>query len=375
MTAALSRGAALRLLPPGATGDPEILRENLSHCTVSFLTPLLVPLIDPHGLRVLITAGSLMSADSARLAALHNEQYINAYGPTETTVYSSACPCMSAEEIPERVPIGKPLPGFLAYVLDGLIPCAIGVPGEICVGGYGVGQGYLNRPRLTEEKFINNPFGEGRLYRSGDIGRWLPDGNMEFLGRQDDQIKIRGYRVELGEVEAALARLPGVSEAVVTAIDLGSAGDKKLIGYIAAEQDIDLSALRGMLAKFLPDYMIPKDIMVLDALPVNTSGKVDRAKLPALPPARERTADAGVPKTREEALVAWVFGEVLDSGAVRVDEDFFELGGNSLRAIQAINMLKSIAGVVIPISQLFEGSTVREVAEVLRGPGIVVQEK
>jgi len=359
VSAALTTGATLRLLPPDIARDPDAVREVLAGCTVSFLPPGYVPLVRPAGLRALVTAGGLALPETVRQAVL-NDTYVNAYGPTETTIFGTAWWHRNGEDIRIPAPIGRPMPGYTAYVLDGLRPCPIGVPGELCLGGYGIARGYLNRPDLTAAKFIDNPFGPGRLNRTGDIARWLPDGNLEFLGRVDNQVKIRGYRVEPGEIEAALVSLDEVDEAAVVV------NDSSLVAYLGARPNIDTTRIRAQLAQTLPDYMLPGAIVALDALPRNAGGKVDRHRLPAPGARAARHADPEAPHSREEALLAWVFGEVLDTGAIGVQDNFFELGGNSLLVIKAINRVESITGVRLPVAAWFTTPTVAGLADALQ---------
>jgi len=394
ITMALTLGATLRLLPRGAAQDPDALRENLSHCTVALLPPQLVPAIKPQGLRVLQTAGSAASPETVHLAEAANGQYINAYGPTEASICATAWFHTPGDDIPVNVPIGKPISGVQVYILamdkaDILQPvdqwtmdndkrdttsslCGIGVPGELCIGGAGVGRGYLNRPELTAEKFIKNPFTPSEadltfegdpahcqvLYRTGDIARWLPDGNIEYLGRLDDQVKLRGFRVELGEVEAALRRQPGVQDAAVVHSDTDDA--QTLSGYVAAAEDFDVAVLRESLLRELPEYMVPDQLMRLTSLPTNTSGKVNKKALPVIE-ASPHTGHGEAPHGEKEIRTARIFEDILGVEHVGADGDFFRLGGDSIKAIRMISRFRE-AGYEITVREIMTLRSVRHIA-------------
>ncbi|MCL2316828.1 MAG: amino acid adenylation domain-containing protein [Actinomycetia bacterium] len=367
MTMALSGGATLRMLPHDGAWDPDGLRDGLRSCTVATLPPALALATGPSGLRLLITAASAATPAVVECAR-ECGRYVNGYGPTETTVAASSWGHTPGEPVPDVVPIGRPLPGVSVYVLDGLEPCPVGVPGELCVGGAGVARGYLNRPELTAERFIDNPYGEGRLYRTGDVARWLQDGNLEFLGRTDDQVKIRGYRIELGEIEATLAGLPGVREAAVVVRTAGD-GEAALCGYVAAEGS-DSDTLLAGLARHLPAYMVPDQLVVLGALPHNTSGKVDKAALPIVvaPNAGPHVAPAGA----AELAVAACFEAILgardgdDDAGVHADADFFALGGDSIKAIRMVSRLRE-AGYGTTVRDIITARTLRRIAAGLTG--------
>ncbi|MBB4685797.1 non-ribosomal peptide synthetase [Amycolatopsis jiangsuensis] len=288
---------------------------------------------------------------------------INFYGPTEATVNATTW-LRSPEWTPGPVPIGRPDPGVRAYVLDEFLrPVPSGVAGELYLGGSGLARGYLGRPGLTADRFVADPFGPpgSRLYRTGDRVRWLATGNLDFLGRTDDQVKIRGFRIEPGEAEAALAALPAVAQAVVLVRE-DQPGIRRLAGYVvpAGEATVDGATLRRELAAVLPDYLVPAAIVVLDALPVTTNGKVDRAALPA-PDFTGR--DGGRPPApgAEQALAA-VFADLLGVASVSADDDFFALGGDSIVSIGLTSRARE-AGLRITPRQVFEGRTVAGIAE------------
>jgi len=370
----LAHGGSVRCLADGDNQDPDAIRAALAGCTATYLMPQMIQAVRPTGLRVLASVAAPVTPD-VFADAPGNDFFLNGYGPTECSVATTTWWCRGAQALPARIPIGRPLAGAEAYVLNGTVPCPIGVAGELCIGGVGVGRGYLNRADLTAEHFVPNPFGDGRMYRSGDLVRWLPDGNLEFLGRADGQVKVRGFRIELGEVETALRTLPGVNAAVVTAVardrdgqgDIDVAGLTELVGYVVAEVGFDAAAARRALLQRLPDYMVPARLIRLDELPLTASGKIDRRRLPRdAHDASPAAANPDWPASREEALLAWVFGEVLDVGPVGTGADFFELGGNSLRVIEASNLLASLSGVRLPFRTWVQTPTVGALASALR---------
>nr|WP_322717359.1 amino acid adenylation domain-containing protein [Nostoc sp. ChiQUE02]MDZ8230212.1 amino acid adenylation domain-containing protein [Nostoc sp. ChiQUE02] len=292
-------------------------------------------------------------------------RFFNAYGPTESTVCATVAQCFEGMDV---LPIGRPIDNTQVYILDrDLQPIPIGVPGELHIASVGLARGYLNRPDLTDEKFIPNPFSNepgSRLYKTGDLARYLPDGNIEFLGRIDNQVKIRGFRIELGEVEAALWQHPYVREAAVIASE-NIAGGKQLVAYVVPYQEgtSTISDLRRFLKELLPDYMVPGIFVVLEALPLTPNGKVDRKLLPA-PDINSliQKADFVAPRTLTEELVASVWANVLKLEQVGINDNFFELGGHSLLATQVISQLSDTCEIKLPLSKLFEAPTVASIS-------------
>jgi acyl-coenzyme A synthetase/AMP-(fatty) acid ligase/acyl carrier protein len=291
---------------------------------------------------------------------------VNGYGPTEATVYSTIY-SKDLQDLDRNLPIGRPISNTQIYILDenlSLVPA--GVAGEIHIAGVGLARGYLNRPDMTAEKFIPNPFDEpgGRMYKTGDLGRYLPDGNIEFLGRIDHQVKIRGFRIELGEIESALLHCEGVREAVVMARE-DSPGDKRLVAYVVAKEPgrIVANDLRALLQVSLPEYMIPASWVFLHALPLNANGKIDRKALPA-PEASRADLDVEYvpPRTPTEELLVGIWAEVLKVDRVGIHDNFFALGGHSLLAMQVISRLKEQGRVDVPIKALFDSPTVSALA-------------
>jgi amino acid adenylation domain-containing protein/non-ribosomal peptide synthase protein (TIGR01720 family) len=290
--------------------------------------------------------------------------FFNAYGPTETTVCATISPPLSTED----APIGRAIPGTYVFVLDEQMRLAPrGFTGELYVGGAGVARGYLNRPALTAERFLPDPFRSepgARLYRTGDLARWRLDGQLEYRGRIDQQVKLRGYRIELGEVEAALGRCAGVSQAVAVVRDDG--GHKRLIAFVVGERGVSLntSDIRRQVGDRLPAYMIPHAIAQLERLPLSPNGKIDRKALPAIERRSAPEDSSQAPRTETERLIAEIWGQALHKERVGVDENFFELGGDSILSIQIIARMRQ-AGLHATVRQIFQNQTVAELARSL----------
>ncbi|AYN39399.1 amino acid adenylation domain-containing protein [Streptomyces dangxiongensis] len=310
------------------------------------------------GLRVLV-GGEALDASLAGELAAGAASVRNLYGPTETTIWSTSAPVTGAE-----VPIGGPLANTRVYVLDGrlrLVPP--GVPGELYIAGDGVARGYLGRAGLTAGRFVADPFGRAgsRMYRTGDVVQWSPDGRLLFVGRADDQVKIRGHRIELGEVEQALAAADGVAHAVATVRE-DTPGDKRLVGYVVPAEPRtapDVTAVRRHVAGLLPEYMVPSAVVALDAVPLTPNGKTDRKALPA-PDLGAREGRA--PRTAQEEILCGLFADILSVPRVGIDDGFFELGGHSLLATRLVSRIRTVLGVEVPVRALFEAPTVAGLA-------------
>ncbi|MEW2067867.1 amino acid adenylation domain-containing protein [Streptomyces sp. NPDC007346] len=320
-------------------------------------------------LREVWTGGDVVSpaAVSAALRAAPGLRVVNGYGPTETTTFATAHAVDPGTPGDVPLPIGRPLDGMTARVLDSALrPVLPGVPGELYVGGSGLARGYHRRPRLTAERFVADPYGAPgeRLYRTGDLVRVRPDGALDFLGRADDQIKLRGHRVEPGETEAALLAQHGVARAaVVLRTDLP--GGPALIGYVVPDAPLDLEALCDRLAAHLPDYQLPAALMALEALPLTENGKLDRGALPA--PARAGTDRAtGEPLDQRTELLRRLFADALDLSALGPHDDFFDHGGHSLTAMSLVGRVRAVLGADLTVAQLFTARTPAATAALLR---------
>ncbi|RYZ33087.1 MAG: amino acid adenylation domain-containing protein, partial [Myxococcaceae bacterium] len=324
------------------------------------------------GVRQVLAGGDVLPVERVRehLARMPSGSVlVNGYGPTENTTFSATYALGAGDSVGRSVPIGRPLAQSTAWVLDAsLQPVPVGVPGALYVGGDGLAWGYLNRPDLTAERFIPHPFATqpgARLYSTGDRVRWQVDGTLEFLGRTDFQVKLRGFRIEPGEVEAVLRQAPRVQEAVVLARKDAS-GDKRLVAYVVpAGEGGDSSALKAFVQKQLPEYMVPTAWVELSSLPLSANGKVDRKALPA--PEAPRVSDATVvaPRNAMEKALAAIWAEVLHLESVGIHDDFFELGGHSLLATQVVSRIRSTLGVELPLGDLFSAPTVATLAEKL----------
>jgi amino acid adenylation domain-containing protein len=375
---ALLNGARLALFPAGPVTIPSLattLREE--RVTTLWLTAALFHHVAAEapstfrGLESLLSGGDVLAAEHVLTAvdALDGGRFAAFYGPTETTTFATWYPVTNAAELGDSVPIGRPIANTKVYILDAKQePVPTGVAGELYIGGPGVARGYLNRPELTAERFVADPFSDrpaARLYRTGDRVRYRRDGTIEFLGRFDDQIKVRGFRVEPGEVEAALLAHPDVREAAVVA-RRGADGDHRLLAYfVAASPAPTTTALRQFLAERLPDHMLPAAFVPLEELPSTPSGKVDRRALPE-PVERPALEQAYVaPQTETEAALAKLVAELLGLEQVGREDDFFELGGHSLLAVKLFSRIERIWKVRPPLAILFDTATVRRLASAI----------
>jgi amino acid adenylation domain-containing protein len=369
--------SVFELFVPLAFGGTVILVENVLHLpnlrergkitlinTVpSAMTELLRINGLPETIRTVNLAGEPLRSDLVRQLYSYgavNKVY-DLYGPSETTTYST----FTLRRANRRATIGRPIAHTQIYILNGdLHPVPVGITGEIVIGGAGVARGYLNRPELTAEKFIPNPFREGRddrLYRTGDIGCYLPDGNIEFLGRLDNQVKIRGYRIELGEIEAVMNQHPAVEQSVIVAHDRESSQESQLVAYFVPKQGAtpSVSELCSFLQKTLPKYMIPSVFIPMTKLAITPNGKIDRKALPAANSERPLLNQGFVkPQTEIHELVAQIWRDVLKLDKIGIHDNFFELGGHSLLAIQIISRVREAFDKDVPLSAIFEAPTV-----------------
>ena len=375
----LCRGGELWLPAEEAQKDPALLAKIIrGHVIGEFLAvpSLHARLLEEarHGrlgsLARVVVAGETCPPNLVRehRRLLPGTDLFNEYGPTETTVWSAVYECRT-DPAGERVPIGRPIANTRIYILDAPgNPVPLGDPGELYIGGEGVARGYWNRPALTEEKFLRDPFREdpeARVYRTGDLARYLPDGSIDFLGRLDQQVKVRGFRIEPGEVERALARHPAVRESVVIGRE-DVPGDMRLAAYLTLSgPEPSLEELRAFLKEKLPDHMIPSAFVFLDSLPRTPGGKVDRKALPA-PGRPHLQTDFRPPRTPLEKSLAAIWRDLLGLERVGRDEDFFLLGGHSLSASRVLSRVRQRFQVEIPLRALFDSPTVAGLADRIR---------
>jgi aspartate racemase len=327
--------------------------------------------------RALIIGGEALSKKSISFWQTHapETRLINEYGPTETVVGCCVYEVPAQTTLSGLVPIGRPIANTQLYILDrSLQPVPIGVTGELHIGGDGLARGYLNQTDLTTQKFIPNPFsnqpGE-RLYKTGDLARYLPDGNIEFLGRIDNQVKIRGFRIELGEIEAVLGQHPAIDETVVMVRE-DVPGNKRLVAYVVVNQATapTVSQLHQFLKQKLPEYMIPSAIVKLEALPLTPNGKVDRRALLALDTARAELQSAFVvPRDTLELQLAHIWEDVLNVRPIGVTDNFFTLGGHSLLAVRLLAQIEKAFGKNLPLATLFQSPTIEQLAKILHQSG------
>ncbi|MBT5270698.1 MAG: amino acid adenylation domain-containing protein, partial [Candidatus Marinimicrobia bacterium] len=374
----LLNGACMVIMPPGIPSLDELGKTvKRYNVTALILTTGLFHMMinerieDLRGVRYLLAAGDVLSSHHANMALmeLQETKIINGYGPVENATLTSFY--RLSEPIEGSVPIGKPLSNTEVYILDKeLQPVPVGVAGELYTGGAGLARDYHNRPDLTAERFIPNPFsrepGE-RLYRTGDLVKYLPDGNIEFLGRIDNQVKIRGFRVEPGEIEAVLVQHPRVRQNAVIVHEASKTG-KCLVAYVVLheKQVVKKTELRSFLEQRLPDYMIPSAFIVLDTLPLTPNGKVDRRSLQETDyehPVSEESFVA--PRYPEEEMLAGIWAGVLDIEKIGIHDNFFELGGHSLLATQVISRIRDTFSMELPLRKLFEIPTIEGLGKYL----------
>jgi amino acid adenylation domain-containing protein len=379
----LLTGGCLHLISEERAADAEALATYLQHHQIDYLKvapshlAALHNSVDPSKLmprKLLIIGGEASRVDfGEQLRSLAQCSIFNHYGPTETTVgVTTYSVDETVKDVPGvTLPIGRPLPNVQAYVLDPhMEPAPFGVAGELYIGGNCVARGYLDRPELTAEKFIPDPFSRSvgaRLYSTGDVARYLADGQLEFLGRKDQQVKVRGFRIELGEIEAALCEHESVREAAVTAYS-NTHGDTRLAAYVvpAGERVLTRAELHAFLKEKLPEYMVPYLYLFLDKLPLTPHGKADRRALPA-PEDAERELDAPFvgPRNAIEEVLSEIFAEVLTVERVGVNDNFFDLGGHSLLATQLVSRVRKDFQTDLPLRKIFEAPTVAALAPLL----------
>jgi amino acid adenylation domain-containing protein len=352
-----------------------IRRERISVFLVTtalFNTMVDIGLESLAGVRKVLFGGERVSVKHAAkaLGFLGKGRILHMYGPTETAVYAAWYPIDDMNENRVTIPIGRPTANTWIYILDGsLKPMPIGVTGEIYIAGPGVARGYLNNPELTNKKFCGGPGGgfskeppgRRRHYRTGDLARWLPSGCIEFIGRIDHQVKVRGFRIELGEIESCLSGYPGIDKVIVAAVE-DETGGRYLAAYLQTEEAIEAAELRDYLSQWLPDFMIPAYFVRLDRLPLGSTGKIDRAKLPD--PRKSLPGGFDRPRDELEEKVAAIWSEVLgiSKEMIGLEANFFELGGHSLKAVVVTSRIYKELQVKIPLAELFQSPTLRTLA-------------
>ncbi|MFC9503539.1 amino acid adenylation domain-containing protein [Streptomyces sp. NPDC057002] len=390
----LLRGGRVVVAPAGPPTAAHIGRLIATHRATNFhATAGLFRVLAqeaPHifaGLREISTGGDIVSAEAVRALQRACPDLVirSTYGPTETTAFATHIPFTATDPVPDAVPIGRPMDHTRAHVLDArLRPVPIGVPGELYLAGAGLARGYWRRPGPTAERFVADPFGAPgeRMYRTGDITRWRADGTLEYLERADDQVKVRGFRIEPGEVESALRRHPEVGQAVVLLREFGApatAGtgparqpdgvDKRLVAYVVPSADAGSGPrpgeLRAALGRQLPDYMVPTAVVVLDALPITANGKLDRAALPV--PHFGTPTPGRAPRTPLEAVLCELFADVLGVERAGIDDSFFDLGGHSLTATRLAGRVRTRLGLELEMRALFDTPTVAALSQDLAG--------
>jgi amino acid adenylation domain-containing protein len=343
-----------------------------SHFSIVAKDPLFDEKVAAYSLRLIVLGGEPIAADDVERYLRHHPQvqFVNHYGPTETTigVLTYDINFNNISTFRRRPVIGSPIGNTQAFVLteDMSAKCVPGETGEICISGNGVAMGYLNRETLSAEKFIPNPFMPGKLmYRTGDLGRWMPDGTIEFLGRKDFQVKIRGHRIETGEVEYTIASFAGVTDAIVQVVPQAETGEPQLFAFIKSPEGITVKALEAYLRERLPHYMIPAQFIVLRSFPLLPNGKINRSELLKEAAKHHKRAAYLAPRNRTEATLADIWSEVLSVEKPGVHDDFFELGGHSLKAAQLVSRIYKSFGKKVQLKEIFDHPTIGQVAVII----------
>jgi amino acid adenylation domain-containing protein len=384
---ALLNGAELVVMPAGPQ-SLEAIAEVIKRCQVTTLwltAALFQQMVDFHpdalsGVHQLLAGGDVLPVEQVQkvISNLGENKLINGYGPTENTTFTCCHVMNSATRVNWSAPIGRPISNTQVFVLDARMePVPVGVSGELYIGGDGLARDYLRRPELTAERFVPNPFSEepgARLYRTGDVARFRPDGEIEFLGRSDHQVKVRGFRVELGEVEAALAKHPAVRQVAVTARE-GAGSATQLVAYVVYERVVDVPELQQYLRERLPEYMVPGWVVALDEMPLTPNIKIDRGALSKRDlPGLDLTDAFVAPRDILEFKVTEIWEKVLNVRPIGVRHNFFNLGGHSLAAVRLMSQLRETFGRELPLSILFQNGTIEQLASVLREQPILLPE-
>ncbi|HTI07452.1 MAG TPA: amino acid adenylation domain-containing protein [Puia sp.] len=379
---AFASGGSLYMIDEKDKTAPSLVEQFITKNKIDIATipPAYLKLMEMEGIKTLkrlVTAGEAAIPEKA-MAFSETGIFYNAYGPTESSICASVYTFDKNRASSSRnVPIGTPIANTKLYIVDNymnLMPP--GTTGEICISGAGLASGYLHSPELTEKKFLPNPFVEGeRIYKTGDLGRWLPDGNMEFSGRKDDQVKIRGYRVELGEIESALQSHPGILSAVVLARK-DHTGETNLAAYVTGTENLSTTGLQTFLSKTLPSFMLPAWYVQLEEFPLTVNGKVDRNRLPSPDEAATLTAAEYVaPRYETEEKLVSVWEEILGRKGIGIEDNFFEAGGNSIRIIRLAAKVSSLLEREMPVTLLFRYPTIKDLSDYLREEEVDFEEE
>ena len=368
---ALLSGAALVLTDKEVINDPFAFTDFLYqyNVTIATLPPTLSRSLEPEKigtqLKTLISAGEAADVKSLLELSRYTNVY-NAYGPTECSVCATYHKVGDLNGSEAYIPIGRPIPNNHIYILDNhdkLVP--IGLIGELCISGKGLSRGYLNNPELTSQKFTTNPFDhDTRIYRTGDMASWLPNGEIRFHGRKDDQVKIRGHRIEIGEVEEVMNQLDGIEKSFVMAVTDAS-GDQELVGYFSGLTQENEIALRDHLSMYLPHYMVPGELIAVDDFPITSNGKIDRKALPKPGQSASKETQYVKPGNSKEEILVEIWEMVLDRRHIGVEHNFFEVGGNSIKAIQLVSEIHKRFDVKVEVKTLFLNSTIKKLAQVI----------
>ena len=369
LSMSILNGGTMCIIPEDIQKNKEkfelYIREN--NVTAAVLPPAFAKIIDTSSLNILITAGSESNKELVEKVS-KSSIYSNDYGPTEATVCSTHWEAKGDIRNLKSIPIGKPILNKKIYIMKDGNLCGIGVPGEICISGVGVARGYLNKEELTNEKFVHNPYGKEKLYLSGDLGRWLPDGNIEYLGRIDEQVKIRGFRIETGEIESLLCSIKAVRDAAV--IKTERKNQEFLVAYVVSDEKLNASKLKNELRKDLPEYMIPSFIVQVDNIELTSNGKVDKKRLQQQELNIEDEYKA--PETELEKNLEKLFKEALNLDRVSNISNFFEIGGNSLTAMKLVNAIEQKMGLRMQVKDVFENQTIKGLAKKLESMEVSV---
>lgn len=317
-------------------------------------------------MRHLMVGGEQLSTEHINLLRTENNktEVINGYGPTETTTFAVTYNIKNVFD--RRIPIGKPIANTQVYIIRDEKLCGIGVPGELCIGGLGVARGYMNRPELTKEKFVKNPYGDGVIYRSGDLCRWMLDGTIEYIGRIDEQVKIHGYRIELEEIESSLRKIDYITNAAVK-VKTEKNGEKQLLGYIVSDVNVDVDKLKEELKKILPDYMVPSYMMQIDQIPITRNGKADKRALPEINYVDNAHLGTVCVAARSELekQIMQIWSDILQINTISIYDSFFDIGGNSLLVVKMQLQIDKIYPGMIKIGDIFASATIEKLAELI----------